>query len=59
MRRRAMCDTLAPWETTAAQLTGELAERYRVERNIGEGGMASVYLAHNLRGGQVSSRVLV
>src|SRR5438045_9673198 len=31
------------------QLNAALAERYHVERQIGEGGMATVYLAQDLR----------
>ena len=32
-----------------AQLTALLADRYRIERELGRGGMATVYLAHDLR----------
>ena len=31
------------------ELRGALAERYTVEREIGRGGMATVYLAHDVR----------
>ena len=31
------------------RLNADLEDRYRVEREIGEGGMATVYLAENLR----------
>src|SRR5215203_2623573 len=30
-------------------LTSALADRYRIERELGAGGMATVYLAHDLR----------
>ncbi|HUQ82741.1 MAG TPA: protein kinase [Gemmatimonadaceae bacterium] len=33
----------------AARLASAIADRYRVEREIGAGGMATVYLAHDLR----------
>jgi serine/threonine-protein kinase len=35
--------------STPTQLIASLAGRYRVEREIGRGGMATVYLAHDLR----------
>ena len=31
------------------RLTVSLADRYRLERELGAGGMATVYLAHNLK----------
>src|SRR5829696_2288722 len=33
----------------ANRLSTALADRYRVERELGQGGMATVYLAHDLR----------
>jgi len=34
---------------TLERLASALADRYRVERELGQGGMATVYLAHDLR----------
>jgi len=34
---------------TPARLAATLADRYRIEREVGAGGMATVYLAHDLK----------
>ncbi|MBL0170570.1 MAG: serine/threonine-protein kinase [Gemmatimonadaceae bacterium] len=34
---------------TLARLTAALSDRYRVDRELGQGGMATVYLAHDLK----------
>ena len=34
---------------TSSRLSSALADRYRIERELGQGGMATVYLAHDLR----------
>lgn len=36
-------------ETIARRLTAALADRYAIERQVGQGGMATVYLARDLR----------
>ena len=45
--------------TTLARLTDALADRYRLERELGQGGMATVYLAEDLKHGRkVAIKVL-
>jgi eukaryotic-like serine/threonine-protein kinase len=47
--RRAPVPTLAPMPTPLERLRAALADRYRVDEEIGAGGMATVYRAHDLR----------
>ena len=35
--------------STFSKLSAALADRYRIERELGVGGMATVYLAHDLK----------
>jgi tRNA A-37 threonylcarbamoyl transferase component Bud32 len=42
-----------PVSNALERLTAALAERYRVEREIGQGGMATVYLAEDLKHGRL------
>ena len=46
--------------TAPERLTSALADRYRIDREIGQGGMATVYLAEDLRHGRkVAVKVLL
>jgi eukaryotic-like serine/threonine-protein kinase len=46
-------------DTVLGRLTAALADRYRIERELGAGGMATVYLAEDLRHGRkVALKVL-
>jgi serine/threonine-protein kinase len=48
-----------PLTSTSARLTAALSDRYRLDRELGQGGMATVYLAEDLRHGRrVAIKVL-
>ncbi len=40
---------LSPMPEITARLSTALADRYKIERHLGEGGMATVYLAQDLK----------
>ncbi len=44
---------------TSERLMAALADRYKIERHLGEGGMATVYLAEDVRfrGSRFSARL--
>ncbi len=42
--------------TDPTRLTAALADRYRIERELGAGGMATVYLAQDLQATTARSR---
>src|SRR5215212_918653 len=48
VQARARCHT-QPMPTLGERLARALAERYSIERQVGEGGMSTVYLARDLR----------
>ena len=46
-------------QPVSESLRAALGDRYRIERELGQGGMATVYLAHDLRHGRrVAIKVL-
>jgi serine/threonine protein kinase len=48
-RTRAAFHSFAPWPPPLARLRTALADRYAIERELGAGGMATVYLAQDLK----------
>src|SRR5574341_967508 len=46
---RGMADAPAEMSDHADRLSAALSDRYRVERELGAGGMATVYLAYDVR----------
>ena len=48
-----------PRSCITAPLSTALADRYRIERHLGESGMATVYLPANTEGSEAASRYLV
>ncbi len=52
-------DSAEPGTGPVARLSAALRDRYRIERELGAGGMATVYLAHDIRHDrQVAIKVL-
>ena len=43
------CCILSPMTEITSRLSTALADRYRIERELGAGGMATVYLAEDLK----------
>src|SRR6476620_1874957 len=57
--RRAAADDMDAPSSPLGRLTAALADRYRIDRELGAGGMATVYLAEDLKHGrQVAIKVL-
>src|SRR6185503_15857292 len=60
LAKRGLCPQIqASMGTIPEKLSGALQDRYRIERELGRGGMATVYLATDLRHDrQVALKVL-